>query len=252
MRVRQGGLNNQFFKPAPTEVVENWQTTGKHRVWLNLTSTQNDFNQTLIGYIENATNQLDWGYDGDVFSGGIVSIYSIANNKPLTIQGRALPFSNLDEVPLGYKTTLTGTLTISIDHLDGLLEGQNIYLKDNVLNLVHNLNDSDYSFTTIPGTFNERFVLRYLPQEDLSTNTPIIDENSMVVFNSHNQISIKSSQHIIKKAEVYDLQGRLLFIKNGINEKEFRTQNLKVNTPIIVVKITTDSNAELLKKVAMN
>lgn len=82
MRVRQGGLNNQFFKPAPTEVVENWQTTGKHRVWLNLTSTQNDFNQTLIGYIENATNQLDWGYDGDVFSGGIVSIYSIANNKP--------------------------------------------------------------------------------------------------------------------------------------------------------------------------
>ena len=252
MRVRQGGLNNQFFKPAPTEVVENWQTTGKHRVWLNLTSTQNDFNQTLIGYIENATNQLDWGYDGDVFSGGIVSIYSIANNKSLTIQGRALPFSNLDEVPLGYKTTLTGTLTISIDHLDGLLEGQNIYLKDNVLNLVHNLNDSEYSFTTIPGTFNERFVLQYLSQKNRNKNNPLINENSILVFNSLNQISIKSSQHIIKKAEVYDLQGRLLFIKNGINEKEFRTQNLKVNTPIIVVKITTGSNAELLKKVVMN
>lgn len=252
MRVRAGGQNNQFFKPGPTEVVENWQTTGKHRVWLNLTSTQNDFNQTLIGYIENATNELDWGYDGDVFSGGIVSLYSIADNKPLTIQGRALPFSNLDEVPLGYKTTLTGTLTISIDHLDGLLEGQNIYIKDNVLNVVHNLKDSEYNFTTVPGTFNDRFVLRYLPQENLNTNTAVIDENSIVVFNNNNQISIQSPDQLIDKVEIYDLNGRLLFSKNKINGTTFTTQNLNVNAQVILVKITTDTKGELVKKVIMH
>ena len=252
MRVKEGGVNNQFFKSTPVESVENWETTGKHRVWLNLTSTQNDFNQILVGYIENATNNLDWGYDGTVFSGGVVSLYSILDTKKLTIQGRALPFSNLDEVPLGYKTTLTGTLTISIDHLDGLLEGQNIYLKDNLLNVVHNLKESDYTFTTIPGTFNERFVLRYLPEEDLNTNNPIIDENSILIFNDNNQISIRSSEHIIKKVEIYDLQGRLLWSKNKVNEKMLRSQNLTINNQIILVKITTDTNAELFKKVLMN
>ena len=120
------------------------------------------------------------------------------------------------------------------------------------MNLVHNLNDSDYSFTTIPGTFNERFVLRYLPEEDLNTNNPIIDENSILIFNDNNQISIKSSEHIIKKVEIYDLQGRLLWSKNKVNEKMFRSQNLTINNQIILVKITTDNNGELFKKVLMN
>lgn len=251
MRVTQPNLNNQFFKPSPTQPVENWQMKGKHRVWLNLTSAQNHFNQMLVGYIENATNGLDTSYDGAVFSGGAVSLYSILDSKNLTIQGRALPFSNEDEVPLGYKTTLTGTLTISIDHFDGLLEGQDIYIKDNVLNIVHDLKNSDYSFTTVPGTFNDRFVLRYLPEATLGTNTPTIDANTMLVFNSNNQINIKSTEQIISSVAIYDLQGKLIFTKNNINSQEFATQSLSVSNQMIVVKVTTDNNAELVKKVIL-
>ena len=251
MRVQQAGLNNQFFKPAPAQPIENWQTTGKHRVWLNLTSAQNDFNQALIGYIENATNELDNNFDGEVFSGGTVSLYSITNAKKLTIQGRALPFSNHDEVPLGYKTTLTGSLTISIEEVDGLLVGQNIYIKDNVLGTVHNLKDSDYTFTTVPGTFDDRFVLRYLPQENLGTDVPTIDENTMVVFNNNNQISIKSTDNTISKVEIIDLQGRVIFTKNNIDAQAFATQSLSVTNQLVIVKVTTDNNAELVKKVML-
>ncbi len=251
MRVTQGNLNNQFFKPSPSQPVENWQMKGKHRVWLNLTSTQNHFNQILVGYIENATNGLDTSFDGAVFSGTAVSLYSIVDSKNLTIQGRALPFSNEDEVPLGYKTTLTGTLTISIDHFDGLMTGQNIYLKDNVLNIVHNLKDSDYEFTTVPGTFNDRFVLRYLPEETLGTNLPTIDANTMLVFNNNNQINIKSTEQVISSVAIYDLQGRLIFTKNNINAQEFATQSLSVSNQMIVVKVITDNKAELVKKVML-
>lgn len=251
MRIKQGGLNNQFFKPTPTQEVQNWYTTGKHRVWLNLTSAQNDFNQALVGYIENATNDLDWGYDGEVFSGGSVMLYSILGDKKLTIQGKALPFSNQDEVPLGYQTSLTGTLKISIDHVDGLFEGQNVYLKDNVTGIVHNLKDSDYTFTTVPGTFNDRFVLRYLPQEDLSTNIPVVDENSIVVFNKNNQISIKSAEQTINSVEVYDLQGRVLLTKNNIKSQDFTTQTLSVSNQVVLVKVITENSAELVKKVML-
>ena len=252
MRVTQTGLNNQFFKPAPTETVENWQSSGKHRVWLNITNEQqNAFNQALVGYIENATNDLDWGYDGVVFSGGSVMLYSILGDKNLTIQGKALPFSNQDEVPLGYQTTLTGTLKISIDHVDGLFEGQNVYLKDNVTGIVHNLKDSDYTFTTVPGTFNDRFVLRYLPQEDLSTNIPVVDENSIVVFNKNNQVSIKSAEQTINSVEVYDLQGRVLLTKNNIKSQDFTTQTLSVSNQVVLVKVITENSAELVKKVML-
>lgn len=251
MRVTQGNLNNQFFRPAPSQPVENWEITGKHRVWLNLTSTQNHFNQILVGYIENATNGLDTSYDGEVFSGGAVSLYSILDSKNLTIQGRALPFSNQDEVTLGYKTTLTGTLKISIDHFDGVFEAQNVYLKDNLLNIVHNLKDSDYEFTTVPGTFNERFVLQYLPQETLGTDVPAINNNSIVVFNNNNQINIKSSEQVISKVEIYDLQGRVIFTKNNIDGQSFATQSLSVKNQMVIVKVITDNNSELVKKVML-
>lgn len=252
MRVQTGKSNSQFFRPGITTPADNWATTGKHRVWLNITSTQNDFNQALVGYIENATNDLDWGYDGEVFSSGAVTLYSLSNEKTLTIQGRALPFSNQDEVPLGYKTTRTGTLKISIDHVDGLFEGQDVYIKDNVLNIVHNLKDSEYSFTTVPGTFNNRFVLLYVPQENLGTETPVLDAKSVLVFNTNNQISVKSTNEMIDQVLIYDLQGRVLYSKNNVNAQEFTTQSLSANNQVVVVKIIAENKAEVVKKIILN
>lgn len=251
MRVQTSGKNDQFFRPGTSTPVDNWETTGKHRIWLNMTTAQNDFNQALVGYIENATNDLDWGYDGEVFSSGAVTLYSLSNEKNLTIQARALPFSNQDEVPLGYKTTRTGTMTISIDHVDGLFEGQAIYLQDNVLNIVHDLKESDYSFTTVPGTFENRFVLRYVPQETLGTETPTLDANSIVVFNTNNQISVKSTNETIAQVVIYDLQGRILFTKENVNAQEFATQSLSASSQVVVVKVITENKAELVKKVIL-
>lgn len=251
MRVKEGGKNSQFFKPGVTTPVEDWELTGKHRMWLNLTTQQNDFNQILVGYIENATNDLDWGYDGELFSSGAATLYSLLDEKALTIQARALPFNTIDEVPLGYKTTRTGTMTITIDHVDGLFEGQAIYLEDKVLNVIHNLKETNYTFTTIPGTFDNRFVLRYLPQEELGTQNPTIDANSIVIFNTNNQISVKSNNETISEITIYDLQGRLLFTKKNVNASEFTTQSLSAVNQVVLVKVITDRKAEVVKKVIL-
>src|SRR5690606_20326002 len=128
--MRVSGNNTNFFKPGPTTPVEDWKITGKHRFWVNLTNKQGAFNQTLIGYVENATNELDRLYDGEVFGGNYVTIYSLLDQNKLTIQGRSLPFDSQDTVPLGYKTTIAGTFEIGLDHFDGLFEGQDVFLKD--------------------------------------------------------------------------------------------------------------------------
>ncbi|MDR6966755.1 hypothetical protein J2X31_000753 [Flavobacterium arsenatis] len=252
MRVKQGGQNGNFFRPSPSEPNQNWETTGKHRVWLNLTGANNAFNQAMVGYIENATNGLDSRYDADVFSGGAVSLYSLLGTKKLTIQGRALPFSNQEEVPMGYKTTLTGTLKIALDHFDGLFEGQDVYLEDKVFNIVHNLKESDYTFTTVPGTFNERFVLRFVPAADLGIDNPTVDKNSIIVFRNGSQINIKSFDQSIEHVTVYDLLGKVIFDKKGINSQTFSTAQLSASNQVVIVKIITDTQAEVVKKVIMN
>ena len=71
------------------------------------------------------------GYDGEYLNvGNSVALYSLANSTTaLSIQGRSLPFSDLDEVPLGFYAATTGSFTINLYDFDGLFLNQNIYLK---------------------------------------------------------------------------------------------------------------------------
>lgn len=87
----------------------------------------------------------------------------------------------------------------------------------------------DYTFATSPGTFNNRFVLRYLPQGDLSTLTPILDSDSVVIRNANNQITVNSSDKVIDEVSIYDLQGRLLSYYSKVRTQTFTTQNLNKN-----------------------
>ncbi len=153
------GGNQQFFKTknpkAKTAKIE------KNRVWLNLSNTQGAFKQTLIGYVTGATNENDTRFDGQSFDGHeFIDFYSINDGKNLTIQGRALPFDENDEVPLGYRTTITGEFTINIDQVDGSLTNRPI-LEDKLTHTVTDLKSGNYTFNTNAGTFDNRFVLRY-------------------------------------------------------------------------------------------
>ncbi|WP_281636613.1 hypothetical protein [Flavobacterium marginilacus] len=135
----------------------------RHRIWLNFTNAQGAFKQQLVGYASGATNGWDKLYDAiSLDSNPYVDFYSINSGKNLTIQARALPFLITDEIPLGYKSTMGGTFEISIDHVDGLFVTQDIFLKDLTTGTIHNLKSGAYSFTTLIGRFNDRFVLLYI------------------------------------------------------------------------------------------
>jgi hypothetical protein len=249
--MRIAGENNQFFKGfIAEEHTANITPSEKHRVWLNIKGTPKGFNQLLVGYIENATNDYDNRFDGESFGGNLVTFYSINNAKNLVIQGRALPFLATDTVPLGYRTTLTGNLTISIDHVDGLMEDQDIYLQDNVLNVVHDLKASNYTFATVPGTFNSRFVLRYLPQEDLSN--PSFDDQlkAVRIYKNEATLYVSSPYETIATVAVYDLTGRLVFERKNCNTNRFETTELLSVDQALIVKVTLMNGAVVSEKVA--
>jgi hypothetical protein len=253
--MRVNGNNMKFFKTNPAETENNVNASAvaltdvKHRVWLNLKGATQGFSQSLVGYISNATNGYDNTYDGPSFGGNAVTLYSILEAKKLTIQGRELPFVNTDEVPMGYKTTLTGNLTISIDHVDGLMEDQDIYLKDNVLNTVHNLKVSDYTFATIPGTFNDRFVLRYLPAVELANPTFEDQIKEVTIRKNDAVLRVNSPYETIEAVMVYDIMGRLVFEQKDCNTNTFEVSTIVYSDQTLIVKVRLSNGGVVTKKV---
>ncbi|QBZ98791.1 hemoblobin-interacting domain-containing protein [Flavobacterium sangjuense] len=247
MRVGVGGItgdNSQFFRTN-----NRTETVDKHRIWLNLTNAQGAFKQTLVGYVEGATNEYEGLFDGKSFNANpYVDLYSINQGMNLAIQGRALPFDENDQVPLGFKTTINGPLTISIDNTDGLLADQDVYLEDLLTNTITDIKSGNYTFDAVAGTYNNRFILRYT-NGTLGVNDPSLIKNGITVYRSNGVININSTNELIANVKVYDLQGRLITELKNVNSTTTSVKNLRATQQVLIVKVTTQDNKVVAKKV---
>ncbi|UPZ16557.1 T9SS sorting signal type C domain-containing protein [Flavobacterium humidisoli] len=248
--MRVPSSNSQFYKAAKTEVVE------KHRVWLNFTNTEGAFKQLLVGYITGATNLFDFNYDAVTMNANpYVDFYSINDNKKLVIQGRAVPFVVTDTIPLGYKSTIKeGAFTIAIDHTDGDLADKDIYLQDKVTNTVHNLKSGGYTFISAPGTFLDRFVLRYTnPNDGKSLGNEDFENQDKRVFVSVKDKNIRlqsmPEQENLDEVAIYDVGGKLLYRKKQIENKEWLIPNFQSGPQVLLVKITLDNGNTVTRKI---
>ncbi|MCI9844382.1 PKD-like domain-containing protein [Flavobacterium pectinovorum] len=245
--MRRGGIrNSQFFKPAKTSKSAGFE---KNRLWLNMTNTGGAFKQTLIGYIEGATNGYDKSFDGFSFDGNsYIDFYSVNGADNLTIQARALPFNDADLVPLGYRSTIAGDFTIAIDEADGKLATQRIYLEDKQTGTITELTARNYTFTTKKGTFNSRFVLRYT-DKTLGTGDFETTDDSVSVMIQKKTITVNSTVENIDKVFIYDLSGKHLYTKDKVNNLELIIEHLPFAQQILLVKVVLDNGYETTRKV---
>ncbi len=222
-------------------------TEERNRFWLNLTNTTGLFSQMLVGYMPEATSGVDNAIDGRYINDAPTALTSIINAEEYSIQGRPMPFTTTDTVPLGFKTDAVGNYTIAIDHVDGLFStGQTIYLKDNLLNTVVDLSAGSYSFASAIGTFNSRFEVHF--QGALGVNNPTFTDSSVVAFGENGEIKINSGSTIMEHVCVYDLQGRLLAEKKQVNASETKIQTSATNQ-VLLVEITAANGSKITKKI---
>jgi hypothetical protein len=241
--------NNQFFKMPKTK---NTTNSNKNRVWLNLTNEGGIFKQLLVGYIAGATNDIDDLYDGVSFDGNpYADFYSVNNGMNLVIQGRALPFLPTDKVPLGFKTTVDGIFEIKIDHVDGLLNKYNIYLEDKNSGVLHDLKKSSYSFLTLKGEYNNRFVLSYLPNLNTNSVPEIVEskKQQLEIYIQENRLSLKSKGGSISAVNVYDLKGNMLYQKEYIDKEQFVLSDLIPKHQILIVKTVFSNTVSRTDKI---
>lgn len=238
--------NDQFFRTTESNVT----TTDfeRHRIWLMMVAPNLVSSDILVGYATGAQNNFDEEFDA-MNSGVKVNyeLYSLAENQGLSIQGRSLPFDTNDQIPLGVKIAQNGIHTIAISAADGLFgtTTQDIYLEDRTLGITHDLRTVPYSFTAAPGTYENRFVLKFsnetLGNEDFTAN-------AVTVYTDDN-INVTATNQTIKSVRVHDLLGKVIGTFNNVNAATFSTRNVVKTQSPILVEVTLENGATKTYKV---
>lgn len=244
--------NSIFYRNAIPTVASLTQSSNltnleRNRIWLDLISPNGQSDRTLFGYIENATMDTDSFFDCITQNVGGTLIFSETGQTKFNIQGRALPFDVNDEVPIGINAPVAqGEYTIAIAAVDGLFNSQNIYLKDNLLSITHDLKASPYRFTTTQtGGISGRFKVVY---RDSALGTPHFDENNIKVF-VNNQVAVSSANLAMESIEVYNLLGQKLDQYKNINSDYVILSNLRKNDITLFLKIKMQTGEIVTKKI---
>ena len=256
--MRVGGNTSQFFK------LSKKTDTEKSRLWLNLTNDEGLFKQILIGYIPGATKELIGrdSYDGIDFNNNkYADFYSLLREDypyiHYTIQGLPAPFIDTDEVPLGLMVNLekqpatASQFTISISHTDGDLNNQPIYLYDKVNDSTNDLRKGGYTFSSIDGTFDDRFVIKYI-NNSLGVRDFENSSKELIVAVKNKIISVNANSERLEKIDVYDISGKLIYSKNKIGNSNFEFPISKTRGQVLLVKAKLETGVSSTKKVILN
>jgi hypothetical protein len=231
--------NDYFFRFDNTSqnnnINVNVNQLEKNRIWLDILNSSNKSERTLFGYIEGATNNLDHFYDCLTQNIGLMTIYSLSNNDKYLIQGKELPFDENDVVPIGIVIQTAGNHTIAIAGVDGIFNSHEIYLRDNLLNTVHDIKNNPYQFYSSNGMFNNRFEIIY--RNSTLSIGEISNKNEVIVF-TKNEINVASNE-VIDSIEVFNILGQKI---EGINN---------IDRENIVINSITKSNTSLLLKIKL-
>ena len=232
---------DQFFRNSQTTT-----STNSGLYWLNLTDNTGVYSQMALGYSAEGTLGFDRGIDGENINKEFY-LTSLIGAAEYSIQGRP-DFDSSDTVPLSYKALTSGNYSISIYNTDGLFTdvSQPIYVKDNLTATEHNLRTGAYTFTSNAGTFNNRFEIIY--QSQLGVGTPTFSANNVIIYNQNNEFVVNAGNTIISSIKVFDIRGRLLEEKNGINATQSKIGSGIANQ-VLLVQIKSVDGITVTKKV---
>ncbi|RZJ64902.1 MAG: T9SS type A sorting domain-containing protein, partial [Flavobacterium sp.] len=245
MRSATTTQDDSFFRMNNSAPV----TAESHRIWLNLSKDATPVAQMLVGYKSNATMGIDTGIDALFMNDVSTGLNSVIEGNAYAIQGRSLPFDNTDVVPLQFKAQAAGNYSVAIDHVDGLFaDGQDIFLKDNLLNVTHDIKASSYSFTSDAGVFDNRFEMVYI-NTALGNEEVVLNPKSIIIYKQDRNLVVNAGSEIISEVKVFDTRGRMIYNNDSINSNETVVSGLRAEEQVLIVQVTTVEKGVVSKKI---
>ena len=194
-----------------------------------------DYDEQVVFFHENADNGFDAMDTEKSFLSDYVQFFSMEDNRKLVMNGLNNP---LDKgfIQLGYVAVKNDTYSV---RLDEVTMGENLYLLDKEMNILHDLRTGEYSFDTEEGTFSDRFELHF--DAILSTSNINKNNNPLVFKKDENTLNIQVSENNLENASVaiYNIQGALVY--NGQLSNETSDINLSLPKGVFVVKLISNN-----------
>ncbi|MBS7787485.1 choice-of-anchor D domain-containing protein [Flavobacterium sp. CYK-55] len=223
------------------------------RIRLGFDSANNYHRQILLGFMDNlATEGFDFGYDAVQIDTQPNDLYFKSGSNNLVIQGVGA-FNANRVYPLSLKNTTAGDVKFKLDDVENLDANQNIYIKDNVTGLYHNIRNQDFQINLATGIYADRFSLCFSTSPNLGVDD--FNENEEVIVsytNNDSMINITKglSNAIIKDIELINMLGQNVKTWNVENNNGNKIQIpvTNISTGAYIVKVTT-SKGDLTKKI---
>ncbi len=124
------------------------------------------------------------------------------------------------------------------------------YQLDKYIGIIHNLKEEPYHFTSIKGTFDDRFILRYTTNSLDNQDFENI-KNSVVIASNERNITIKSYVENLDQVTVYDILGRQFYYSKDIQNKELIITNVTSSNQSLIVKIKLQNGQIVTKKIVL-
>ncbi|MBV1924116.1 MAG: T9SS type A sorting domain-containing protein, partial [Flavobacteriaceae bacterium] len=247
----QAIFNNSMRVTGPNTDYRSSENDDRQRIWLSLKSESYDYisSNMLVAFTEGATDGFENEYDSKRFDTPI-SLFSVLDtDEELAIQGRTA-FNEDQEVQLGFSSMVeeTTTYSISIRQIEGEdISDSIVYLHDKLLNVITNLSETNYVFTSNATYDTHRFDLIF-KEKVLSNNDVALQNISMLPNPTTGMLTVNSPTADIHQIEVIDLQGRIVSLKQYDHINQCNIDLSSFETSLYFVKVYT-SEGTLVKRI---
>lgn len=224
-------------------------------VKLGLTKISNE-DETLVWFSEDATNGVEGDHDAQKLSFETGSdLYTMSGSTKLGINGLPMPETETIVPVIVSLKTQSADYKIVANQIQGL-ENFKVTLTDKYNgNMVTDLRSNpEYSFTSNPGVYTDRFVLKFTNIATSVENDVVITDKPFNIYGFNNTIYIKLLDNSMDgrkwTVNIFDVTGNKIFTEN---QTEFFYGDIKQYSQnfrkgIFIVELSTE-NKRITSKV---
>lgn len=243
-----------FAESNQSSGTDNFQKTAKTQVNLSINNGSKT-RGAKVYYLSNATDGLDYGYEGKIFGGYSedLAIYThlLSGSVGDDYQVQSLPNSNLEDmvIPVGVNATAGKEITISAEALN-LPQGLKVFLEDRSNGSFTELTASNFT-TTLKSDLNGigRF---YLHTKSSALSTENVELSGVSIYTlDRSTLRLAGLSQGNAKVKLYNILGKQMlnasFETTGVSDVKLPS----LSTGIYIVQLETE-NGKLNKKIALD
>ena len=236
---KRESLGESVFMKGPkskTATVRNVTNQDKRqKIRLGFDAPKIDHRQLLLTIDERATDNVDYGFDGEIYEQFNDDMFWMIENKKYVIQG--INELNLDkEIPIGIQTIEGGTVTIKIDQLENFDENSDLYIKDLQSGETYEITHNSFEIYLEAGEYFDRFVLTFQPRLKTIEEIELFEGISITMNNSTEELQLK---------KIIDVEIENIYLFNILGQK-IKEWNSNLIGRMISLPINSDAGAYIV------